>query len=54
MERFACSRVKDLSQFVLWVIAERGLDIHETECHLNLDKGGDVLKLTNNNTGTGS
>ena len=46
MERFACSRVKDLSQFVLWVIAERGLDIHETECHLNLDKGGDVLKLT--------
>ena len=46
MERFPCTHVKDLSQFALFIIAERGLDIHKTEAVLNLDKGGDVLKLT--------
>jgi hypothetical protein len=46
MERFPCTNVKDLSQFALFIIAERGLDIHKTEAVLNLDKGGDVLKLT--------
>ena len=46
MERFACTRVKDLSTFILFVIAQRGLDIHETEVHINIDKGGDLLKMT--------
>ena len=46
MERFPFTHVKDLSQFALFVIAERGLDIHKTEAVLNLDKGGDMLKLT--------
>ena len=46
MQQFAFTYVKDLSTFLLFVIAQRQLEIHETEAHLGLDKGGKLLKLT--------
>ena len=38
--------VKDLSQFLFFVIAKRGLNIHETQALLGIDKGGKTLKIT--------
>ena len=46
IERFAFAYVKDLSTFLVFIIAQRNLEIHETEAHLGLDKGGKTLKLT--------
>ena len=44
--RFAFTHVKELSAFLLFIIAQRNLEIHETEAHLGLDKGRNLLKLT--------
>ena len=42
----AFAYVKDLSQFLLFVIAVRRLDIQETQALIGIDKGGKTLKIT--------
>ena len=47
VKRFAFVHVKDLSIFLLFfIIAQRQLELHETEDHLGLDKGRKLLILT--------
>ena len=43
---YAFVHVKDLSQFLLFVIAQRALDIHETQALIGIDRGGKTLKIT--------
>ena len=46
MEKKDLLYVKDLSDFIQFVIEERNLVLQETESLMNIDKGGSSLKFT--------